>query len=263
MTLDTKDEPLPKPNPPASDIRSTAAHGLTMAALSDCGRRRKANQDRFLLQPELSLLILADGMGGANSGELAAEIAVASIAQTLAKSPTRDGAALSAALQTANELVFARGTEQEHSGMGTTAIAALVNDSELIAACVGDSRLYLHREGELRQLSRDHSRLQELIDEGFFTVRDSRRSGVGHLLTRAIGTKATVEPELLSETLQAGDTLLICSDGLSDLVDDWQLQDTLNDCQGNLDSTCRKLVDHANRNGGSDNITVLLARYDG
>ena len=147
--------------------------------------------------------------------------------------------------------------------MGTTAIAALVNDSELIAACVGDSRLYLHREGELRQLSRDHSRLQELIDEGFFTVRDSRRSGVGHLLTRAIGTKATVEPELLSETLQAGDTLLICSDGLSDLVDDWQLQDTLNECQGNLDSTCRKLVDHANRIGGSDNITVLLARYDG
>lgn len=241
----------------------TPVRGVSIAGLSDCGRRRKANQDRFLVHTDLNLVILADGMGGANSGELAAELATESIAAALAESAMRDAAALSASLQIANRLVFSRSAEPEHAGMGTTAIAAIIEKSQLTAAYVGDSRLYLHREGELRQLSRDHSRLQELVDEGFFTVRDSRRSGVGHLLTRAIGIRESVEPELLSEPLQSGDILLICSDGLSDLVDDWQLLDTLNDCQGDLDSTCRKLVDHANRNGGSDNITVLLARVGG
>lgn len=256
-----KEDPLQNPSSPYSD--SAAAQSLAMAGLSDCGRRRKANQDRFLIRADLNLLVLADGMGGANSGELAAELATESIAATLAASEVRDAAALGASLQSANSLVFARSAEPEHAGMGTTAIAATIENAQLTAAYVGDSRLYLHRGGELRQLSRDHSRLQELIDEGFFTVRDSRRSGVGHLLTRAIGTKESVEPELICETLQGGDTLLLCSDGLSDLVDDWQLLDTLNACKGDLENTCRKLVDHANRNGGSDNITVLLARYEG
>lgn len=246
---------------------------FSVVAASDCGRRRKVNQDRYFADTRAGVIVLADGMGGHNSGELAAQIAVDGVSSRLMQRAAAGSdkarnddlpiaSLLTQALDEANADIFTRGQDAEHKGMGTTAIAALLNGATLHAAHVGDSRLYLYRRGELQQLSRDHSRLQELIDEGFFTVRDSRRSGIGHVLTRALGNAASVSSDAIECELEDEDVLLFCSDGLSDLVDDWQITDTLGECRGDLARTCRKLIDHANRNGGTDNITAVLARYE-
>jgi serine/threonine protein phosphatase PrpC len=236
-----------------------------IAAATDTGRRRKSNQDRYLIDEILGLVVLADGMGGHNSGELAAQLATERVAAFITEnvdgSTTPHFDHLREALLEANASIFSRAAEEDHKGMGTTAIAALIRDNRLTAGHVGDSRLYCFRAGELEQLTRDHSMLQDLIDKGFYTERDSRSTEIGHIVTRSLGTQATVEIDCVECTLQEGDVLLFCSDGLSDLVDDWLIIDTLNECCGDLSLTCKKLITHANRNGGSDNITVVLARY--
>lgn len=242
-------------------LQDNSAINLTVGVHSDRGRRRKTNQDRYFVSAETGVFVIADGMGGHQSGELAAEIAVAHLSQA---SGNASALPLDQSLQQhmveANSAIFSRANEDEHKGMGTTAIAALVRGSDLYAAHVGDSRLYRFRRGELLQLSRDHSMLQDLIDQGFYTERDSRGTGIGHVLTRSLGTKASVISDSIHCELEAEDLLLFCSDGLSDLVADWLIVDTLTDCQGDLDASCRLLVNEANRAGGTDNVTVLLVR---
>jgi len=251
-----------------SEIHSLMAGSsgqLSLAAQSDCGRRRKVNQDRFHIDAETTLIVIADGMGGHRAGEVAAQIAVECIPAHFAKSynDSANSAAesLKLALEEANAAIFAQALEPENKGMGTTAIAAHLVDNQLTIAHIGDSRLYLFRHGSLEQLTHDHSLLQSLIDDGFYTERNSRSTGMGHVVTRALGIKPTSQVDTLSCTLQEGDFLLFCTDGLSDLVADWQISDTLREFDGDLADTCRMLINHANRNGGRDNVSVVLASY--
>lgn len=238
---------------------------LSLAAQSDCGRRRKVNQDRLSIDVETALVVIADGMGGHRAGEVAAQIAVDCIpehfAQSYCDSAHAAAESLKFALEQANAAIFAQALAPENKGMGTTAIAAHLSDNQLTIAHIGDSRLYLFRQGSLEQLTHDHSLLQELIDDGFYTERSSRSTGMGHVVTRALGIKATSQVDTLHCTLQEGDLLLFCTDGLSDLVADWQISDTLREFEGDLADTCRLLINHANRNGGRDNVSVVLARY--
>ena len=248
----------------SDDLAVTCGH-FCLAAESDTGRKRKTNQDRFYIDAESSLIVIADGMGGHRAGELAAQIAVERIPADFAaaQSNSNHSAAecLHVALTEANAAIFAQAAVPENAGMGTTAIAAHLRDDQLNIAHIGDSRLYLFRRGSLEQLTHDHSLLQDLIDDGFYTERTSRSTGVGHVVTRALGIKAAIDSDKISCTMQEGDLLLFCTDGLSDLVADWQISDTLADCKGDLAFTCRTLINHANRNGGRDNVTVVLASY--
>ena len=247
------------------DVAVTCGH-FSLAAESDTGRKRKENQDRFYIDAESSLIVIVDGMGGHRAGELAAQIAVESIPANFAAAQNDSGHSavecLHVALAEANAAIFAQAAATpENAGMGTTAIAAHLLDDQLNIAHIGDSRLYLFRRGSLEQLTHDHSLLQDLIDDGFYTERTSRSTGVGHVVTRALGIKVAIDIDKISCTMQDGDLVLFCTDGLSDLVADWQISDTLADCNGDLALTCRTLINHANRNGGRDNVTVVLASY--
>ena len=248
----------------SSSVADSRGHFL-LAAESDCGRRRKANQDRFYIDAETSVVVIADGMGGHRSGEVAAQIAVECIPARLAKvqidSSHSTADCLQIALEETNATILAQASTPENEGMGTTAIAAHLLGDQLNVAHIGDSRLYLFRQGSLEQLTHDHSLLQDLIDDGFYTERTSRSTAVGHVVTRALGVKADIEIDAISCKMQDGDLLVFCTDGLSDLVADWQISDTLADHKGDLALTCRALINHANRNGGKDNVTVVLARY--
>ena len=248
----------------SDDLAVTCGH-FCLAAESDTGRKRKTNQDRFYIDAESSLVVIADGMGGHRAGELAAQIAVERIpAHFAAAQKDSDHSAsecLHVALAEANTAIFAQAATPENAGMGTTAIAAHLRDDQLNIAHIGDSRLYLFRHGSLEQLTHDHSLLQSLIDDGFYTERNSRSTGMGHVVTRALGIKPTSQVDTLSCTLQEGDFLLFCTDGLSDLVADWQISDTLREFDGDLADTCRALINHANSNGGRDNVSVVLASY--
>ncbi|MEJ6526664.1 MAG: protein phosphatase 2C domain-containing protein, partial [OM182 bacterium] len=210
----------------SDDLAVTCGH-FCLAAESDTGRKRKTNQDRFYIDAESSLIVIADGMGGHRAGELAAQIAVERIPAhfAAAQSNSNHSAAecLHVALAEANAAIFAQAAVPENAGMGTTAIAAHLLDDQLNIAHIGDSRLYLFRRGGLEQLTHDHSLLQDLIDDGFYTERTSRSTGVGHVVTRALGIKAASDSDKISCTMQEGDLLLFCTDGLSDLVADWQI----------------------------------------
>jgi protein phosphatase len=125
---------------------------------------------------------------------------------------------------------------------------------------VGDSRLYLYRADSLRRITKDHSLVQDLIDRGFYTEEEARSANVGHIVTRALGTKAQVEVDTLQHDLKASDVFLLCSDGLSDMVAGWQIQEILKEQSSNLERAAKTLISKANRNGGKDNISVILMR---
>ena len=147
---------------------------------------------------------------------------------------------------------------EEHRGMGTTLVATIIKGDRLYAGHVGDSRLYLFRNQELSRITKDHSLVQDLVDRGFYTEEEARTASVGHIVTRALGTKAEVEVDTIECDLHSGDILLLCSDGLTDMVADWHIEEMLRDHCGQLEQTAQQLVDQSNRNGGKDNISVIL-----
>ena len=142
--------------------------------------------------------------------------------------------------------------------MGTTVVAAIIEGNRMVAGHVGDSRLYLFRDSALQRVTKDHSLAQDLIDKGFYSEEEAKTASVGHIVTRALGTKAQVEVDIVEKELMDGDVLLLCSDGLSDMVADWLIQEVLVEANCELEGTAQHLVDLANRNGGKDNISVIL-----
>jgi serine/threonine protein phosphatase PrpC len=142
--------------------------------------------------------------------------------------------------------------------MGTTLVAAVIKDSRIYAGHVGDSRLYLFRDRALSRITRDHSLAQDLIDKGFYTEEEAKTASVGHIVTRALGTKAEVEVDTIEHDALPNDVFLLCSDGLSDMVADWLIEETLADHRTDLNGAAKKLILLANRNGGKDNISVIL-----
>jgi protein phosphatase len=248
---------------------------LEIVGVTDVGRKRSHNEDAIGSDPEHGLAVLADGMGGYQAGEVASAIAVDTIlAEVRARlknvSPeevdddtgfSRGTLLFKAAIEKANRLIYrAAHSKPECEGMGTTVVAIGFFENRITVAHVGDSRLYRLREGHFEQVTSDHSLLQELIDKGFYTPEEARKSLNKNLVTRAIGVEDEVAPDFQEEFVKPGDIYLLCSDGLTDLVEDDEIAAILDSKGDDLQQAGRALVEKANEYGGEDNISVILAR---
>ncbi len=234
-----------------------------MAARTDVGRIRAGNEDSLYADatPSRGLFIVADGMGGHAAGEVASAMAVQIIARELDGLPARASNAaerMEQALREANRAIFERtARESDKQGMGTTAsVLVLAGDSYLIGQ-VGDSRVYRLRDGELEQLTRDHSYVQEQVDAGLLTPEQAKYHPYSNVITRCVGANAAVDPDVFAGEVRAGDVFLLASDGLTGMVDDRRLQQLL----GSRAAPARvvdALIAEANGRGGLDNITAVL-----
>jgi len=248
---------------------------IEMVSATHTGMVRAHNEDSIGTEAAIGLAVLADGMGGYNAGEVASGIAVALITketrETVMRIPPYEIDAetgeptatkiLRNVVGKANGAIYqAANSQPQYAGMGTTLVVALLCDNHITVAHIGDSRLYRLRDGELRQLTRDHSLLQEQIDSGMISKEMARRSQNKNLVTRAVGIEAEVEPDINTFEVQQGDTFLLCSDGLNDMVEDDDIHLTLGSLSANLALAANQLVQMANDNGGRDNISVILIR---
>jgi protein phosphatase len=235
----------------------------------DPGRIRHNNEDAVLVDPARGLAVLADGMGGYNAGEVASGMATTLLARELARrldeaaSPLRADdtvQALECATHAVNRAIFdAAQTHPSCSGMGTTLLVAVFQPQRLVLGHVGDSRAYRWRCGELTQITRDHSLLQEQLDAGLITPQQAAVSIHRNLVTRAVGVHDSVHIEVHAHAVEPGDCYLLCSDGLSDMVDDASMASILGR-RSALQDKAQALVDYANARGGRDNIAVVLVQ---
>ncbi len=238
---------------------------LRAAARSDVGLKRRANEDCYALAADLGLYLVADGMGGHTAGQVASELASEGAVRALRT--LEDAAAslaekLRYAVAAANREIFSTSQEKpELTGMGTTLVALLVGGERIALAHVGDSRAYLVRGGKIRQLTDDHSLVAELVRRREITEHAARGHPHRHVLTRALGVRRTVEPDLAELTPAVGDTFVLCSDGLTGHVADPEIAEVVAR-EEDLDAACERLISLANSRGGEDNITVLLTRCD-
>jgi len=244
------------------------------AAKSDVGRKRHGNEDSFCLAPEIGLFVVADGMGGHAAGEVASRLAVDTIQAWVSKylsgsdaamqgkpepARSREANFLLSSILLANRVIYdAAQVRREYVGMGTTVVSVLAVNDRVVLAHVGDSRIYRVRGEGILQLSRDHSLVQQQVDRGIISAEEAQGSQYKHLITRALGLKETVEVDLVEQLAQPGDILLLCSDGLSDLLEDEEMADIVREHARDLEEACQALVDRANYKGGDDNITTLL-----
>lgn len=253
------------------------ADALEMAVRTDPGLVRSHNEDAVFADAALGLAILADGMGGYKAGEVASGMASTLLATNFARfiptcngrtdeagNPDFAGQHLAAEVAAANLAIFnAAQSQPQYSGMGTTLVLAWFYDNKVSVAHVGDSRLYRLRQEHFEQLTRDHSLLQEQIDNGMITPAEARFSQNRNLVTRALGVDPAVEVEVHSHDVLPGDLLLLCSDGLNDMLEDEEIKLTLQTLGGNLELAADQLVHLANDNGGRDNVSVILVRVLG
>ena len=246
---------------------------LEVATATHPGMVRSHNEDSIAADAEIGLAVLADGMGGYNAGEVASGIVVELIRTELKKTLTEKKAAdlngnsveslLAEHSERANAAIYqAAQSQPQYSGMGTTLVVAMWHDNKVSVGHIGDSRLYRLRGETLEQVTRDHSLLQEQIDSGMITREQARHSQNKNLVTRAVGIDPQVEAEVHTYGVEQGDIYLLCSDGLSDMVSDEDIQLTLNSLSANLGLAAQQLVQQANDNGGRDNVSVILVRVN-
>lgn len=239
---------------------------LAVAARTDVGRIRKGNEDTLHASANSyrGLFIVADGMGGHAAGEVASEMSVEVVARGLAEVNSLDGgdaqSRVGEALRDANRAVYERTrSERDKLGMGSTVSALLLSDTRFIVGHVGDSRIYLVREGRMEQLTRDHSLVQEQVDAGLITAEQARRHPQSNVITRCIGMANEIEPDVFDGEARVGDSFLLASDGLTGMVDDRRIEQLLMSR-----ATPARIVDaliaEANNNGGNDNITAVVVR---
>ncbi|WP_217914467.1 Stp1/IreP family PP2C-type Ser/Thr phosphatase [Miltoncostaea marina] len=228
---------------------------VEVAHLSDTGRVRHHNEDRSLAGG--GVLAVADGMGGAKAGEVAAEMAVDAVARL---APPVGPEEVRGAVERANRAIRRLASDDpDKTGMGTTLTVAMVRDGRLEIVHVGDSRAYIWRDGALTQVTEDHSVVAELVRRGSITEEEAEHHPHRNVITRALGAEAEVEADVLAADVRAGDVVLLCSDGLSSYVPGPRVAELLAGA-GDLAAAARALVDAANAAGGSDNVTVVLAR---
>ncbi|MGI8428061.1 MAG: Stp1/IreP family PP2C-type Ser/Thr phosphatase, partial [Solirubrobacteraceae bacterium] len=226
---------------------------------TDTGRQRRDNEDSALARAPV--FVVADGMGGAQAGEVASRIAIEAFEQGLPDSGTAEERLALRARQ-ANQLIHERSrAEQEREGMGTTLTAAYLHDTELAIAHVGDSRAYLFRDGSLGRLTKDHTLVGALVDEGKLTEEQAAEHPQRSIITRALGPEASVEVDTWSYPVRAGDVLLLCSDGLTSMISDERIAAILS-AATELRDAADDLIAGANDAGGRDNITVVLSRLE-
>ncbi len=242
------------------------------SAKSDIGLKRAQNEDRFCADPDLKLFMVCDGMGGGKAGEVASTLAVHTIHRYLAETDSFNNAhdephdpsyseatnRLAAAIRHANRVIHRESwTRADYAGMGTTVVAARLQDQIVSVAHVGDSRLYVIRGDTIRAVTQDHSWVAEQVLEGLLTEEEAKRSPHRHVVTRALGVQGTVEVDLDEVPLLAGDALLLCTDGLTrrvspeDIVRTWRAASSVEDMS-------RRLIALANQAGGEDNTTVIV-----
>jgi serine/threonine protein phosphatase PrpC len=221
-------------------------------ALTDTGRKRRHNEDVYVAEPPI--FAIADGMGGANAGEVAAALA----ADALRGEGGSGEEALVTLIQEANRRVYERAAEDAaKSGMGTTMTVALLEDGRVRIGHVGDSRAYLIRDGELSQLTDDHSLVGELVRSGKLAPEDADTHPQRSVITRALGTDPDVDVDTITVETRSGDLFLLCSDGLYSMVGNDRILELVERNRRDLDATARALVAAANKGGGDDNITVV------
>jgi protein phosphatase len=228
-------------------------------ALSDPGRRRRRNEDSYVVSPPI--FAVADGMGGAQAGELASRLAVEAMGEEQESSGEERLAIL---IREANRRIFARAHEDAAaSGMGTTMTAALVGeDGTVTIGHVGDSRAYLLRGDRIEQLTQDHSLVAELVRSGRLSAEEAESHPQRSVITRALGTDPEVEVDVFTVQAEPGDLFMLCSDGLTTMVDDEEIRQTLAQGRQDLEGAARELISRANRGGGEDNITVIFFELD-
>ena len=251
---------------------------LEIVRLTDVGRQRDHNEDAVSSDDTLGFVVLADGMGGYKAGEVASQMAVLSITSELMKTMTSrcpgkvdselgkqaEATLLLNAVKNANEVIYSVSqSQQQCAGMGTTLVVSVFTNNKLLVGHIGDSRMYRLRSKLLVQITEDHSLLQEQIKLGLITPEQAKFSSNRNLVTRALGVDPEVELELNEYDVEVGDIYLLCSDGLTDIVEDSLIQSTLNRFTSDMNIAARMLVQLANENGGKDNISVILIKVNG
>jgi serine/threonine protein phosphatase PrpC len=243
---------------------------ITAFGLSDVGRRRESNEDDFLLEPGRGVYAVADGMGGHAAGEIASRLAIETLQEVL----HRDGAAakpmgveeaaewLRGAVVEANRRICdSILLHEDRRGMGTTVVAMVHSGRDAVVGHVGDSRLYLLRGGELIRMTSDHSWVNEQVKLGLMNDDTAQRHPMRNIVTRALGSRPDVTVDLTSLQVQPEDIYLLCSDGLNTMLSDDQIGAILAAHREDPEAACRALVEEANRHGGEDNVTVVVARF--
>ena len=243
---------------------------VKIAGITDTGLRRSANEDYIGFDQNLGIAVLADGMGEHKAGGTASRMAVDSVLEALkmlinqeTSGPVSSSQLLAMVSNTITDtngkIYQTSSVNSDFKGMGATVVAAVIKDTQLVVGHVGDSRAYLFRNRFLSRLTKDHRLLQELIDKGFYTELEARTATVGHVVTRALGTRAEVEVDAARHELEQHDLVLLCSDGLTDMVSDSLIEVVLQDCR-DVESAAKILVELANEHGGKDNISAILVQ---
>jgi serine/threonine protein phosphatase PrpC len=243
---------------------------------TDVGRRRKINEDSFLVAPDTHLYAVCDGMGGHAAGEVASRMAIETLAAFVERSAAEreitwpfgldanlsfDANRLKTAIRLANARVFqAADNREELTGMGTTVVTVLVSGDTMTIGSAGDSRCYLVRDGALKQLTRDDSWVSAALGEGILNSDDVEHHPLRNVITKAVGARDAIDLDVLEHDLRPGDLVMLCSDGLHGMVNDQEIERIVLASPGSLEETTARLVDAANEAGGRDNVTVVLLR---
>jgi protein phosphatase len=250
---------------------------IAYQALTDTGRKRAGNEDSLFVNAEQRLFVVADGMGGHEAGEVASKVAVESINEFICltgsdeeitwpfgldETISYDGNRLKTAIRYANRKVLEATRERsEYEGMATTVAAVLVDGENANIAHVGDSRVYLCRGSQLRQLTSDHSWVNEQFMSGVLSAEQARTHPLRNVVTRALGGKTELQVDIQAQKMAPGDVLLLCSDGLTTMLPDDDIARLVEGSLGDIEKAAQSLVAEANARGGDDNITVLLVQF--
>jgi len=235
-----------------------------MIGKTDPGMVRDNNEDSIMLRPDLGLAVLADGMGGHQAGEVASAMAIDLVNQFFENASQRSGVLnysdiVSDSIMLANSAIFELSKNKaECAGMGSTVVVTYFDGEKVYFGHVGDSRLYRYRDGELHQVTEDHSLVQELVSRGLLSKEEAIESTNKNLVTRALGIEESVQIDTAEETWQPGDIYLLCSDGLNDVLRDEVISDILGTNKDDLEKAIDSLIETVNSNGGPDNVSVIL-----
>lgn len=236
---------------------------MKVYAITDIGRVRPINEDSYYMpQPGERFCAVADGMGGHNAGEVASALAVEVFSQQMREIGPITADGLRTAVSRANEAVYYHALENESmSGMGTTFSALAAQGDTAFLAHVGDSRIYLVRRGAIMQVTTDHTLVEEMVQKGLITPREARIHPRRNIITRALGTEPSVEIDIMQMALRQGDVFFLCSDGMTNYVEEKQILETAGG-EGDWQDKLQRLLSIALENGGSDNITALFATFE-
>lgn len=246
---------------------------MRFCGITDIGKSRKENQDGFFLCDEfenIKYFIIADGMGGVNGGKVASTAAIEAIKAYIDENiydieleEEQIKELIKGAILNANKFIYQKAIrEEKYKGMGTTVILAVTYGNRVYIGHVGDSRLYRVRKNIIRQLTKDHSYVQALLEEGSITKIEAQNHPQKNILLKVVGCEEDIEPDIIIKGFKKDDVLVMCTDGLTNMISTKEIYDVVSSGKVDLKETCKKLVDMANNNGGFDNISVVLISKD-